>query len=82
MVSYAVSNMEPTLFCLDGGSTCTVLNLFDCVINSCINNLFFCNNSVFHAVNKGNTDTAAAMSLDYSCFDSMGTVVEVTTTKD
>ena len=29
-----------------------------------------------------NTDTAAAMSLDYSCFDSMGTVVEVTTTKD
>ena len=29
-----------------------------------------------------NTDTAAAMSLDYSCFDSMGIVVEVTTTKD
>ena len=29
-----------------------------------------------------NTDTAAAMSLDYSFFDSMGTVVEVTTTKD
>ena len=29
-----------------------------------------------------NTDTAAAMNLDYSCFDSMGTVVEVTTTKD
>ena len=29
-----------------------------------------------------NTDTASAMSLDYSCFDSMGTVVEVTTTKD
>ena len=29
-----------------------------------------------------NTDTAAAMSLDYSCFDSMGTVVEVTTSKD
>ena len=29
-----------------------------------------------------NTDTAAAMSLDYSCFDSMGTVVEVTTTKN
>ena len=29
-----------------------------------------------------NTETAAAMSLDYSCFDSMGTVVEVTTTKD
>ena len=29
-----------------------------------------------------NTDTAAAMSLDYSCFDSLGTVVEVTTTKD
>ena len=29
-----------------------------------------------------NTDTAAAMSLDYSCFNSMGTVVEVTTTKD
>ena len=29
-----------------------------------------------------NTDTAAAMSLDYSCFDSIGTVVEVTTTKD
>ena len=25
---------------------------------------------------------AAAMSLDFSCFDSMGTVVEVTTTKD
>ena len=29
-----------------------------------------------------NTETAAAMSLDYSCFDSLGTVVEVTTTKD
>ena len=29
-----------------------------------------------------NTDTAAAMSLDYSCFNDMGTVVEVTTTKD
>lgn len=40
----------------------------------------------FHVMDGGiitvNTDTAAAMSLDYSCFDSMGTVVEVTTTKD
>ena len=29
-----------------------------------------------------NIDTAAAMSFDYSCFNDMGTVVEVTTTKD
>ena len=40
----------------------------------------------YHVMDGGiitvNTDTAAAMSLDYSCFDSMGTVVEVTTTKD
>ena len=40
----------------------------------------------YHVMDGGiitvNTDTAAAMNLDYSCFDSMGTVVEVTTTKD
>jgi putative ABC transport system substrate-binding protein len=29
-----------------------------------------------------NTDTAKAMSIDYSAFSGMGTLVEVTTTKD
>ena len=29
-----------------------------------------------------NTETAAALGLDYACFGDMGTVVEVTTSKD
>ena len=29
-----------------------------------------------------NTETAAALGIDYSVFDSMGQVVEVTTTED